>query len=145
LTTDGSGLGVGVPGSDRSGFAAAKHRNSSSGGLAGRPDSGRLAQRCDGVELPQCGFPVLLASGFSFPPPILSSSPCFSFLFLPEKRHREGHGACGMRLTPAGCQGLGSVAAALISPTSSSLLAVDRDYSPMGRRRGTGRRMGGFL
>jgi hypothetical protein len=50
-----------------------------------------------------------------------------------------------MRLTPAGCQGLGSGAAALISPTSSSLLAVDRDNSPMGRRRGTGRRMGGFL
>jgi hypothetical protein len=53
-----------------------------------------------------------------------------------------------MRLTPAGCQGLGSGAAALISPTTSSLLAVDRDNShgaaaDLGeespRRRNTGR------
>jgi hypothetical protein len=42
LTTDGSGLGVGVPGSGCSGFAAATHGTPSSGGLACRPDSGMV-------------------------------------------------------------------------------------------------------
>jgi hypothetical protein len=50
------------------------------------------------------------------PPPATPAPPCFSSLFLPDQRLREGHGACGVRLTPAGCQGLGSGAAALISP-----------------------------
>jgi hypothetical protein len=43
-----------------------------SGGLACRPGGDRLAQWRDGVGLPQCGFSVLLSSGFSFSP---SSSP----------------------------------------------------------------------
>jgi hypothetical protein len=50
---------------------------------------------------------------------LLFFSPCFSFLFLHEQWLRDGHGACGMRLTPAGCQGLGAGAAVLIAPTSS--------------------------
>jgi hypothetical protein len=73
LTTDGSSLGVGVPGSGRSGFAAAMHRNSSSSGLAGRPDSGVVVlRRGDGLQLhrpaaQQCSslFP------FSSSPPLL--------------------------------------------------------------------------
>jgi hypothetical protein len=52
LTTDGSGLGVGVPSSGRSGFAAATHRNPSLGGLACRPDNGVVVlRRGDGLQL----------------------------------------------------------------------------------------------
>jgi hypothetical protein len=100
LTTDGSGLGVGVPGSGRSGFAADTHRNSSSGGLAGRPDSGVVVlRRGDGLQL-----------------------------------HRPAAQQCSS-LSPQ----------LLLLPFSPSLLAVDRGKSPMGRRRGTGRRMGRLL
>jgi hypothetical protein len=50
---------------------------------------------------------------------LLFFSPCFSFLFLPEQRLRDGHGACGMRLTPVGCRGLSAGAVVLASPTPS--------------------------
>jgi hypothetical protein len=96
LTTDGSGLGVGVPGSGRSGFAAATHRNSSSGGLACRPDSGVVVlRRSDGLQLHRPA-----AQQCSSLSPLLFFSPTpSSFLFLHEQRLRDGHGACGMHLT----------------------------------------------
>jgi hypothetical protein len=43
LTTDSSGLGVGVPSSGCSGFAVARHGTPSSGGLACKADSGSAA------------------------------------------------------------------------------------------------------
>jgi hypothetical protein len=65
-------LGVGVPGSGRSGFATATHKNPSSGGLACRPDSGVVLRRGDGLQLhrpaaQQCSS----LSPFSSSPPLL--------------------------------------------------------------------------
>jgi hypothetical protein len=66
-----------------------------------------------------------------------SFSPSSSSLFLPEQRLRDGHGACGVRLTPAGCQGLGAGGGGPGLPHSPLLLpllrllllAVDREDS----------------
>jgi hypothetical protein len=102
LTTVGSGLGVGVPGSGCSGFAAATHRNPSSGGLACRPDSGVVVlRRGDGLQLHRPA-----AQQCSSLSPLLFFSPTpSSFLFLHEQRLRDGHGACGMRLTLPAAKG----------------------------------------
>jgi hypothetical protein len=87
-------LGVGVPGSGRSGFAAATHRNPSSGGLAYRPYSGVVVlRRGDGLQLHRPA-----AQQCSSLSPLLFFSPTLSsFLFLHEQRLRDGHGACALR------------------------------------------------
>jgi hypothetical protein len=68
LTTDGSGLGVSVPGSGCFGFAAATHGTPSSGGLACRPDSGVVVQRRGDFGFSHGWPPVLLSPSFSFSP-----------------------------------------------------------------------------
>jgi hypothetical protein len=89
LTTDGSGLGVGVPGSGRSSFAAATHRNPSSGGLACRSDSGAVVlQRGDGLQLHR-----LAAQQCSSLPPFLF------FSSRTAKPRLQLHGDCALLST----------------------------------------------
>jgi hypothetical protein len=91
LTTDGSGLGVGVPGLGCSGFAAATHGTPSSGCLACRPDSGVVFQRRgDGLQLhrPAAQLCSSLSPLLFFPP-----TPS-SFLFFTNS-------SSGMDMTPA--------------------------------------------
>jgi hypothetical protein len=86
LTTDGSGLGVGVLGSGRSGFAAATRGVASSGGLpAGRTatwgtSGATTAFSCTRRRRSSAAPPLLLL--FFFSP--------WSFLFLPESAARAG-------------------------------------------------------
>jgi hypothetical protein len=66
-------LGVGVPGSGCSGFAAAMHGTPSSGSLACRPDSGVVVQRRgDGLQLHRSAAQQCSSlSPFSSSPPLL--------------------------------------------------------------------------
>jgi hypothetical protein len=73
LTSDGSGLGVGVPGSGRSGFAAATHGTPSSGGLACRPDNDVGVQRRGDLGFSHGRPPVPSPPAPPSPPLLLSS------------------------------------------------------------------------
>jgi hypothetical protein len=117
-------LGVGVPGSGRSGFAKATHRNPSSGGLACRPDSGVVLRRGDGLQLHRPA--VQQCSSLS---PLLFFSPTpSSFLFPHEQRLR--HGACAL---------LSALSTPPISPSSPGLRwqqdGIPQGASMQGRRR----------
>jgi hypothetical protein len=89
LTTDGSGLGVGVLGSGRSGFAAATRGVASSGGLP----AGRTATwgTSGAMTAPSCTrrrrSSAAPLSSFS------SSSPPGPFFFSPNQQLGQGHGA----------------------------------------------------
>jgi hypothetical protein len=100
LTTDGSGLGVGVLGSGRSGFAAATYGNSSSGGFAGRPDRGLVqlhrsaAQQCSpGGDMAARRGDDLGSStgGLQLLPRLLRLLPLFSSLWI-AAHQKDPHG-----------------------------------------------------